>query len=204
MTRRRNHTRKGFNLIESAIVLGVVGFVIGGIWTAASSVRANSEFNDVKAGILWADSINQSQWSIMANDPNIPGNQGYTFPAITYGTYPGGFVGYDAGNPAWCCVLNRGKIVLIQSMNYENSIYLPNSSEVDVYFDMAGGTTNPPLCTRLIAWVISLNRKAYFRIYYNGYSSQLNFEHPTDPVPSMQQVSTMCETSQFIYIFFPR
>lgn len=30
---------KGFSLIEAAIVLGVVGLVIGGIWAAASSVR---------------------------------------------------------------------------------------------------------------------------------------------------------------------
>jgi type II secretory pathway pseudopilin PulG len=31
--------RRGFNLIESAIVLGVVGLVIGGIWVAAASVK---------------------------------------------------------------------------------------------------------------------------------------------------------------------
>lgn len=33
--------RLGFNLIEAAIVLGVVGLVIGGIWVAASAVRNN-------------------------------------------------------------------------------------------------------------------------------------------------------------------
>ena len=31
-------SRKGFNLIEAAIVLGVVGLIIGGIWVAAASV----------------------------------------------------------------------------------------------------------------------------------------------------------------------
>jgi type II secretory pathway pseudopilin PulG len=31
--------KRGFNLIESAIVLGVVGLVIGGIWVAASAVN---------------------------------------------------------------------------------------------------------------------------------------------------------------------
>ncbi len=31
--------RKGFNLVEAAIVLGVIGLVIGGIWVAASSVQ---------------------------------------------------------------------------------------------------------------------------------------------------------------------
>lgn len=33
--------RRGFSLIEAAIVLGVVGLVIGGIWIAASAVREN-------------------------------------------------------------------------------------------------------------------------------------------------------------------
>jgi hypothetical protein len=33
--------RRGFNLIEAAIVLGVVGLVIGGIWIAAASVTEN-------------------------------------------------------------------------------------------------------------------------------------------------------------------
>lgn len=36
-----NHdkSRRGFNLIEAAIVLGVVGLIIGGIWVAASAVQ---------------------------------------------------------------------------------------------------------------------------------------------------------------------
>ena len=36
----RQH-RKAFSLIEAAIVLGVVGLVIGGIWTAAAVVNDN-------------------------------------------------------------------------------------------------------------------------------------------------------------------
>ncbi len=35
------HKKRGFNLIESAIVLGVVGLVIGGIWVAAAAVNNN-------------------------------------------------------------------------------------------------------------------------------------------------------------------
>ncbi len=42
MTRRRRAAKnKGFNLIEAAIVLGIVGLVVGGIWVAATSVYAN-------------------------------------------------------------------------------------------------------------------------------------------------------------------
>jgi Tfp pilus assembly protein PilE len=39
--RSRQRTNKGFNLIEAAIVLGIVGLVVGGIWVAATSVYAN-------------------------------------------------------------------------------------------------------------------------------------------------------------------
>ncbi len=37
--------RKGFNLVEAAIVLGVIGLVIGGIWVAASAVTRNQNLN---------------------------------------------------------------------------------------------------------------------------------------------------------------
>ncbi len=33
--------RAGFNLVEAAIVLGVIGLVIGGIWVAAAAVQEN-------------------------------------------------------------------------------------------------------------------------------------------------------------------
>lgn len=37
---RPTHTsRHGFSLIEAAIVLGIVGLVIGGLWIATASVR---------------------------------------------------------------------------------------------------------------------------------------------------------------------
>lgn len=39
--------KRGFNLIEAAIVLGVVGLVIGGIWYAASSVMEKQKQNAV-------------------------------------------------------------------------------------------------------------------------------------------------------------
>lgn len=44
--------RKGFNLIEAAIVLGVVGLVIGGIWIAASSVMERQKLNNTTTAML--------------------------------------------------------------------------------------------------------------------------------------------------------
>jgi hypothetical protein len=42
---------RGFNLIEAAIVLGVVGLVIGGIWVAASAVQENLRTKRMQEGI---------------------------------------------------------------------------------------------------------------------------------------------------------
>jgi hypothetical protein len=45
-------SRRGFNLIEAAIVLGVIGLVIGGIWVAAASVADNQRVSATSAGLL--------------------------------------------------------------------------------------------------------------------------------------------------------
>lgn len=45
-------TRKGFNLIEAAIVLAVVGGVVGGIWIAAATVIENHRVNKTVEGYL--------------------------------------------------------------------------------------------------------------------------------------------------------
>jgi len=44
-------TRRGFNLIEAAIVLAVVGGVIGGIWVAASSIKNKLDINKMDISI---------------------------------------------------------------------------------------------------------------------------------------------------------
>lgn len=44
--------KKGFNLIEAAIVLGVVGLVIGGIWIAASAVQQEYRRIDIRNAFM--------------------------------------------------------------------------------------------------------------------------------------------------------
>lgn len=43
--------RRGFSLIEIAIVLGVIGAVLGGVWVAASAVNNKHRMDDAKKGI---------------------------------------------------------------------------------------------------------------------------------------------------------
>ena len=45
-------TRMGFNLIEAAIVLGVVGAVIGTIWVSAANMYENHKVNKTVEGIF--------------------------------------------------------------------------------------------------------------------------------------------------------
>ena len=42
---RRKHIRRGFSLVEAAIVLGVVGLVIGGIWIASAKFYEDYKVN---------------------------------------------------------------------------------------------------------------------------------------------------------------
>lgn len=45
-------SRSGFNLVEAAIVLGVIGLVIGGIWVAASAVQSNIRKTDGSRALI--------------------------------------------------------------------------------------------------------------------------------------------------------
>ena len=44
--------RRGFNLIEAAIVLGIVGLVIGGIWVAASRLAEQQQLKQMATAII--------------------------------------------------------------------------------------------------------------------------------------------------------
>lgn len=44
--------RSGFSLVEAAIVLAVVGLVVGGIWVATKSVIENNRVNETASGVL--------------------------------------------------------------------------------------------------------------------------------------------------------
>ncbi len=90
--------KRGFNLVEAAIVLGVIGLVIGGIWVAAASVQSNLRKTNAMTGLI----------QIATNTANLLKNHAYpagpqidiTTQMISAGALPGNFVDGTAGvNP---------------------------------------------------------------------------------------------------------
>ena len=59
--------KKGFTLTEIAIVLGIIGLILGAIWAAASSVYANLKANQAQQGILSAAQAVRSMFATSAN-----------------------------------------------------------------------------------------------------------------------------------------
>ncbi len=64
--------KRGFNLIESAVVLGVVGLVIGGIWVAAAKVKEDTQITETIRVMLLA--VKKTQQVISAQDSLAIGN----------------------------------------------------------------------------------------------------------------------------------
>ena len=53
-THVRPRLKRAFSLLEVAIVLGVIGVALGGIWVAHSAVTENLKANELAAGLLTA------------------------------------------------------------------------------------------------------------------------------------------------------
>lgn len=63
---------RGFNLVEAAIVLGVVGLVIGGIWIAASSVSRENKRQAFQTVLLDLGQRTRNLWGNQAWPDNGP------------------------------------------------------------------------------------------------------------------------------------
>jgi len=64
--------RHAFSLIEAAIVLGIIGLVVGGIWAATNAVRQRSSLNQLFTDI---ETTNSKLWNLY---------KGFDFPTSTY------------------------------------------------------------------------------------------------------------------------
>lgn len=93
--------RRGFNLIEAAIVLGVVGIVIGGIWVAASAVDRNRKISRaIEQVFLVTDKISKTFQNVDLTGQQLffHGNEG-SFPKSAWSAFlPPDMVGSEAAS----------------------------------------------------------------------------------------------------------
>lgn len=84
--------QRGFSLIESAIVLAVVGLVIGGIWAAAASMSENWKVEETIRGIF--STVKNIQRNVSINDGLTIGGGGVdiTSTIIAMGGFPANWI----------------------------------------------------------------------------------------------------------------
>lgn len=96
MINRKSKARRGFNLVEAAIVLGVVGLVIGGIWVAAAAVQSNLRKSDASKGLIQI--VQNVRNLYYGQSPSATAN--ITTQLINANAIPGNFInGTNAVNP---------------------------------------------------------------------------------------------------------
>lgn len=100
LSQRSGQSRKGFTLTEAAIVLGIVGLILGAIWVAAAAVYNNLRVNRTNQQLL---QIVQTVRSMHATQQTID-TAASTQAWIDAGVFPGD-------------VLNAGKTATINQWN---------------------------------------------------------------------------------------
>lgn len=124
MAQRRQKVR-GFNLVESAIVLGIVGLVIGGIWAAAAGIQRNMYRNEIIEAVQRANQNFASVWKGLSLSDNA---QHYV--VITPTIFPPGELVSSAGFSGVNAYYDFGGYDVYKS---------PSGLLMDVYADTTGG-----------------------------------------------------------------
>jgi len=93
----KSTARKAFSLIEAAIVLGVIGLVIGGIWAAAASFSLSYKINQTYAGLLIAVQEYRKTYSSTSADQLLATQGHYYVDMLAFTNVPN----YTEGGGYW-------------------------------------------------------------------------------------------------------
>lgn len=127
--------RRGFNLIEAAIVLGVIGLVIGGIWVAAAAVQANLRKADASKGLIQI--VQNVRNLYYGQSPTGTADVAITTELINARAIPGDFIsGTLARNP-----FNGSVVVNLDPVNSEIDIVY-QAVPRDACIDLTSKNTN--------------------------------------------------------------
>jgi hypothetical protein len=133
--------RRGFNLIEAAIVLGVIGLVVGGIWIAAASVKERLDINNFARQIL---TISSNWKQLYRGVPQQVGaNTTITTALIDAGVIPRDMVVNGAARAPWGGTVGT----ILQDGDIGNC---PGNNRLNVRFNY----TTPAQCIGMVRSVI--------------------------------------------------
>lgn len=193
--------RRGFSLIEAAIVLGIVGLVIGGIWVAASAVQTKHRITGVIETLARAQEQAQALVKTVPAAAEVELN-----PILSLNALPGGFAPVVWSGTTW---LSSG------SQHYYFTINTLTDAGRGVYLytgivlkgtDPTGNSTWTPqtdlclaLSTRLLDTKLGTKPSGAPSVgwFNNSYSLVGQWNWGTAK-PSMASLSTYCASASYI------
>ncbi len=141
-TRTNQKLRKGFTLTEIAIVLGVIGLIIGAIWGAAKMVFDANKANQAAQDITTIATNIRSTF-VATNQFSAAGLTDATSSMVTAGVIPSNLLTSDPANPknAW---------------NGSVKVYLNPQSNNNRVFRVSYYNTPADACVRIASQVANL------------------------------------------------
>jgi len=178
-------SQKGFTLIEIAIVLTIVGLIIGGIWLAASTVFTNN-----KARQLSADAIQviQNTKSLFAGQGAQASNAGFTLDlAYTSGIFPTDMMAGTAAAPLVVTPFNTNAALT-------GFAFALGATATSLQYTFGAGTQGLPssACTQLLTTLGSANNIAKLGITALAGSAAIAIPAAGVSVTAAQ-AATVCE-----------
>lgn len=185
--------RRGFSLVESAIVLAIVGLVIGGIWVASAAIYENYKVNKtVETMISLSDCINRKFPNYPSADIAANGWQQYARAIFNAGCYPKGFyLQYPTAPP------NQNGHALVVGQDGEiYQVYAIAEWDLVVFPNIRVSYKNVSMCSKIAFNTIkALGNKIPSYIINNLIYSQ-DFR-----TVSYETIKSRCETQQSIPYF---
>jgi len=187
---------RGFTLTEIAIVLGVLGFIISGIWSAVSGIYLKMDVNKT------IKNMNQMQLSVKnfyagRNPVELTENDRYVTYAIGSANYIPKDLTFIRGNPAdefssmaQESALGRYYRISVQSVGAT----LPASYKIEAY------GLSPAVCSHLATQLVANRNNESWGIWIAGqlfYLQQISDGRPSNNPPTDEDIDRQCQVTNF-------
>ncbi len=151
--------RSGFNLVEAAIVLGVIGLVIGGIWVTAAALTERNRQNQYYLGLM--ASIDFFYTSYVSSGRQVPAGVAFwndllalsvPMDGFTRTTDPTGFTGpWGSSSTFSVYTLSFGANIMAQVLST-----IPKSSCLNIFRRFSAAQLSQKKSSRMTAGSVTL------------------------------------------------